>query len=256
MLHLINLHPVTMKSKRKRNTIPPPEESKTTSLLPDASKCKHNRNTDIIYGEIYCSKCHTVYDFWNVHNDQDEKIKGSNIVIWDRQYDKSRWTGYSIDMMLGKNSWELPDMCWLELAREVPDPFKWYDVYKVFQRYQLLKYWVAFGNVIGLKIKINKKIMSHFEKYMDIGHGKYSISYYYLLYKFTQLFGEEGDEKYVPLKNSQTWCKKTDLWWQQICEKEGWEFKPTKIYSLNWGKEEFLRKFAASLKRYLKGGKN
>lgn len=261
-MYLINTNPKSLKSKRVRQT---EEEKKKLaeslslnkykfkrSLLRDATKCKHNRNIDEIHGEIYCSKCYTIYDFWNVHNDQDEKVKGSNIVIWDRQYDKSRWTGYSIDAMMGKINWELPDQCWLELIREIPDPFKWYDVYKVFQKYQLLKYWIAFGNFIDKPPKLNKKIMAHFAKYMEIGHGKYSISYYYLLYKFTQLFGDEGDEQYIPLKNSITWCKKTDLWWKEICEKEGWEFKPTKVYSINWDKEQYLRKFASCVKSYIK----
>lgn len=213
--------------------------------------CHHNRNVDQDSGEVYCSKCFAICDLWFVTNDQDEKVKNSNLIVWNRNYDKSRWTNYSLDMMLGKNNHELTDQCWLELLREVPDPFTWYNVYKVFQKYQLLKYWIAFGCFIGMRPKLNKKIMDHFLKHMQMKYGKYAISYYYLLYKFTQMFGEPGDERLIPLKNSVTWVRKTDQWWSEICEKEGWEFKTTKIYKIEWKKEEFLKKFAHSVKKYI-----
>lgn len=212
--------------------------------------CKHNRNIDETYGEIYCSKCFAVHDTWFV-KDEDNKNKNSNIVIWSREYDKSRWTGYSLDMMLGKNNHELTDQCWFEVIRDIPDPFKWYDVYKVFQKYQLLKYWVAFGSFINMKPKVNRKIMAYFNSYQEMKQGKYAISYYYLLYKFTQLFGEEEDAKYIPLKNSKAWCKKTDIWWKEVCKENQWEFKSTIIYDIDWDKENHLRKFAKCLKEYI-----
>lgn len=213
--------------------------------------CKHMRLLDEVYGEVCCPKCGLIHDVWFV-KDHDDKVKNNNIVIWNREYDKSRWTGYSLDMMLGKNSHELTDQCWLEIMREIPDPFRWYDVYKAFQKFQLLKYWVAFGHYIGKGPKLNMQIMNYFNKYMDIGHGKYSISYYFLLYKFTQMFGDnKGDEQFIPLKNSVAWCKKTDIWWKEICKENDWVFYRTKVETISWNKEEHLRKFAATLKRYI-----
>lgn len=243
-----NLNPVSNKSHRKRK----PEPNFEPKIKRDkAMFCKHNRNLDITYGEIYCTKCNAIYDSWFVNGEEQEKVKNANIVVWNRNYDKSRWTTYSLDTMLGKNNYELTDQCWLELIREVPDPFTWYQVYKVFQKYQLLKYWIAFGCYIGMRPKLNRKVMNHFAKYMEIGHGKYAISYYYLLYKFVQLWGNPGDERLIPLKNSVTWVRKTDIWWKEICIKEGWEFKPTKIYKIEWNKEEYLKKFAYSVKKYI-----
>lgn len=212
--------------------------------------CNHAYEKDLVYGESYCPKCFLIHGIWFVDESQD-KIKSNNIVIWNREYDKSRWTGYSLDMMLGKNNHELTDQCWLEIIRDIPDPFRWYDVYKVFQKYRLLKYYVAFGHYIGKKPKLNIQIMNHFNKYMDIGHGKYSISYYFLLYKFTQLFGEKGDEQLIPLKNSVAWCKKTDVWWKEVCKEHDWVFKRTKVEKISWDKEQFLKKFAKTLKTYI-----
>jgi len=245
-----NLHPVPHKST-KQHTSFTPHKSKKKPKKPDrALTCKHHRLIDETYGEVYCPKCFAIHDSWFVH-EPDMKNKNSNLIIWNREYDKSRWTGYSLDMMLGKNSHELTDQCWLEIIRDIPDPFRWYDVYKVFQKYYLLKYWVAFGDFIGLRPKLNQNIMNHFATYMEIGHGKYSISYYFLLYKFTQLFGEPGDEERIPLKNSAAWCRKTDIWWEQICDQHGWIFHETVQHKITWNKQEFLSKFAKCVKKYI-----
>jgi len=240
-----NVNGVKLKSYKKRK----PEPNWEQRIVDKAEICKHNRNIDPIYGEVYCSKCFAIYDYWYVKDPED---KGSNtMIVWNRKYDKTRWTTYSLEYMQGSKNDDLTAQLWLELIRDVPDPFRWYDVYKAFQKNQLLKYWIAFGSFIGMKIKLNRTIMDYFNKYMEIGHGKYSISYFYLLYKFTQLFGEEGDEQYIPLKNSAAWCKKTDIWWKEICEKEGWKFIQTKVYKINWDKEQFLKKYALSVKRYI-----
>lgn len=258
-MNMLKLPTVSNKSKKVRKPEPNWEwlrELEDLKQQPkgfrNASKCNHNRIADPIYGEIYCNKCFAV-DLWIVSDDKNDKIKNSNIIIWNRNYDKSRWTGYSLDMMIGKNNHELTDQVWLEIIRDIPDPFRWYDVYKVFQKYKLLKYWVAFGSYINMKPVMNPTIFTYFTKYMEIKQGKYAISYYYLLYKFTQLFGtNEEDEKYIPLKNSAAWCKKTDLWWIDICKQEGWEYKPTKVYKIEWHKEETLSKLSNCIKKYIR----
>src|SRR3954469_633592 len=170
-----NLNPKEHKSYRKRLPMPTFEEPKDKDK---ALRCKHNRNFDEKYGEIYCSKCYTIYDQMYAKETND-KNPNSNLIIWNRVYDKSRWTTYSLELMQGKKNDDFTCQLWLELIREVPDPFRWYDVYKVFQKSKLLKYWIAFGSYIGLNIKLNRKIMVNFNKYMEIGHGKYSISYFY-----------------------------------------------------------------------------
>lgn len=253
-----NLNPKPNKSYRKRLPEPDFEHILNENLVKNPSKhdlkpmrCKHNRNIDMMYGEIYCSKCFAIHDSWMV-KEEDEKVKNANIIIWSREYDKSRWTGYSLDMMMGKNNSELPDQLWLDIIRDIPDPFRWYDVYKVFQKHKLLKYWVGFGHFIGMGPKLNKTIMAYFNTYMEIGHGKYSISYYYLLYKFTEMFGNPGDEQYIPLKNCVAWCKKTDEWWETVCDEHQWIFTKTKVHWLSWNKEEVLSKFATAIKKYLK----
>jgi|SRR5688572_24914786 len=245
-----NLVPVSNKSKRDRATKESEKQTKKKIRKDRALTCKHIRAIDTLYGEVYCPKCFAIHDTWFVP-DEDTKVKNTNIIIWNREYDKSRWTGYSLDMMLGKNSHELTDQCWLEIIRDIPDPFRWYDVYKVFQKYSLLKYWVAFGDYIGMKPKLNPKIMNYFATYMEIGRNKYSVSYYFLLYKFTQMFGEKGDEERIPLKNSAAWCKKTDIWWEEICDENGWIFEKTIQHKITWNKQEFLRKFAFSVKKYI-----
>lgn len=244
-----NVMCVKQKSYRQRLPMPAFDEP----IIKDrALKCIHNRNFDEVYGEIYCSKCWAVYDLLFV-KDPEDKCGNTNLIVWDRTYDKSRWTNYSLELMQGKKNDDFTCQLWLELIRDVPDPFKWYDVYKVFQRSKLLKYWIAFGSYIGYGIKLNKKIMAHFNKYIDIGHGKYSISYFFLLYKFTQLFGQDPeDARFVPLKNSATWCKKTDIWWKDVCEEHGWKFIPTKIYKIDWNKEVFLKQYAYTVNKYIK----
>lgn len=243
----INLNAPRQKKKLKQEPIeylePQPEDSCLT--------CKHERKLDMTYGEVYCSKCFAVYDNWWITED-DKKNKNSNAIIWNRNYDKSRWTNYSLDLMLGVNNHEITDRTWLELLEEIPDPCTWYEVYKIFQKYDLLKYYVAFGSFVGLKPKFNSTIMEHFEAHVDMTINQYRVSYFYLLYKFTQLFGEEGSEQYIPLKNSKAWCKKTDNWWELMCIENGWHFFPTKIHKIHWNKKYHLEKFTSCMKEYTK----
>lgn len=222
--------------------------------------CKHRKVLDRTSGEIACQKCGVISDVWFITPQEDKATNlgnsGSNMVIWNRGYDKSRWTTYTLDILSGKSDAILTDQLWLELCREIPDPFRWYDVYKVFQRYKLLKYWMAFGHFIGMQAPLNKEIIDFFNKNVDMGHGKYCISYMYLLYKFTQMFGEPGDERLIPLKYSVAWCRKTDKWWEIMCLEHGWNFQPTKVYKIPWHKEEYLKKFAHYVKDYISSSLN
>lgn len=239
-----NVNAIKLKCHRKHTSL---KEYRLKKEKP----CRHRKVLDRVAGEIGCKKCGLISDMWFVPPRED-KTNESNIVIWNRNYDKSRWTNYTLDILQGKSNNILPDQLWLELLREIPDPFRWYDVYKVFQKYKLLKYWMGFGHFIGMKVKLSKEIVDFFNQNVEMGHGKYNISYMYLLYKFVQMFGQPGDERLIPLKYSPTWCRKTDGWWELVCLDNGWEFKPTKLYKIPWHKEELLKKFARYMKEYLK----
>lgn len=241
-LFIPNVNGVKLKSKRRR---PKTQVLKQKIVKP----CKHIKRLNKDSGEIGCEKCGEICDTWFIPPKQD-KTNESNTVIWNRAYDKSRWTTYSLEMMSGRCNDCLPDQLWLELCREVPDPFRWYDVYKVFQRYKLLKYWIAFGSFIGYKVKLNRTIIDYFNDHMEMKYGKYCVSYMYLLYKFTQMFGEPGSEQFIPLKYSASWYRKTDGWWEIMCLENNWEYYPTKIHKIKWNKQEFLRKFAYCVKEY------
>jgi hypothetical protein len=239
-----NVNAVKLKSYRKRKNL------KNNLKVAKVKTCKHSKQLDRVSGEIACTKCGVVLDMWFI-TPKEDKGQESNLIIWNRNYDKSRWTTYTLDILHGKSNGVFTEQLWLELCREVPDPFRWYDVYKVFQKYKLLKYWMAFGNFIGKPAKLNKEIVNFFNENVEMGHGKYCISYMFLLYKFTQMFGEEGAEQFIPLKYSQAWCRKTDHWWEFICLENGWDFQPTKVYKIKWDKEEFLKKFAHYVRDYI-----
>lgn len=245
-----NVHAKKLKSYRKRYKMP----LRLKPISPVHKKCKHKKALDKTSGEIACVKCGEVCDVWfmNPKEDKGTQENSGNMVIWNRGYDKSRWTTYTLDALQGKINAQLTDQLWLDLLREIPDPFRWYDVYKVFQKYKLLKYWMGFGEVIGMKAKLTKPIIDFFNEHVEMGHGKYCISYMYLLYKFTQMFGEPGDERLIPLKYSASWCKKTDGWWEIMCLENQWDFYATKVYKIPWNKQEVVRKFANYVRDYLK----
>lgn len=242
-----NINAVKKKSYRNHSRL----KEKSGVHQRKEKSCVHQKVLDRTSGEIVCKKCGLVSDVWFIHP-KEERGNESNMIIWNRAYDKSRWTTYTLEILQGKSNNQLTDQLWLELLREVPDPFRWYDVYKVFQKYKLLKYWMGFGNYIGMDVKLDKHIVNFFNEHVEMGHGKYNISYMYLLYKFVQMFGNPGDERLVPLKYSVSWCKKTDGWWEIMCLENNWEFKPTKVYKIAWNKEEILKKFARSMRDYLK----
>lgn len=219
--------------------------------------CKHEEFNDKESGDIICKKCFVIISSEFINDNEDDKIKNFGIHYWKRDYDRARWTTYAIEYMKGYKNDELPRQLWLQLAREVPDPLKWYDIYKVFHNYQIGKdknrtgvsdHWMGFGAFFKIPIIFNEQILYYAEKYSNKKINKNRINYNYLLYKFTQLFGDIEDQaKFIPLKGSKTWCENMDIWWKKFCLKEWFEFKPTKIYQINWCKQKELHLLDKSL---------
>lgn len=220
-------------------------EYKNTVLdepLADCTKCKHILEYDLESADQYCVLCHQIVGSQEIIEINKDKVKQANIPIWRRDHDRARWTGYLLDYAKGYYNHEIIDSCWKYLLNDIPEVFSWYDIYKIYHYYKLNDYWIGFGDKVGLKIKLNTQILYYADKYTDYRKGKYRISYMYLIYKFTQLFGEPHDERFVPLKGKLTWIIKMDDWWKEFCAKEWFEFKPTKIYYLKWNKLDELQK--------------
>ncbi len=235
---LPNLNPV----KRKKLIF---EESSSLFTLECSSLtnvCCHVSEIDIDTKDIYCIKCYEIIvenDVLNLSKYENEKVKQANIPIWRRDHDRARFTGYTLEYMSGYYIHEYVDRLWLYIMEEVPNKFKWFDVYKVGQKYRIGDDWLGFGTYIGLKPKLNRMIVDYADKYTNYKIGIYRVSYLYLLYKFTQLFAEdEHDCRFIPLKGQLKWILKMDHWWKKFCLKEWFQYKPTRIYELTWNKKE------------------
>lgn len=198
--------------------------------------CKHKPRIDPVTSDWVCIKCHQIYDITMIHKDHS-KVKNQEILIWNREYDKSRWIWNGLEYLNGNFNDHLNDLCWLELLQEIPNPCSWYDIYSVFHKYRITDYWTCFPSYVGIAPTIDKKVVFHLFKYSSLGYTKYRISYLYLLYKFTQMFGSIEEARKIPMKASKNWIDKTDDWWCEICEEKGWIFIPTEHVEIWWPKD-------------------
>lgn len=202
-------------------------------------ECRHVALIDPVTSDWICKKCHCIFDHTMINKDQS-KVKNQEILIWNREYDKSRWIYNGLEYLNGNFNHYLNDLCWLELLQEIPNPCVWYDIYHVFHKYRMTDFWTCFPSYIGMSPNLNRTIIYHVLKYCDLGYTKYRISYLYLVYKFTQLFGSIEEARKIPIKGSKGWIKKTDAWWKEICKQNSWTFIETEKVQIEWQKEYIL----------------
>lgn len=220
-----------------------------SNIMLGKSICNHLLEVDEEEGYYYCVICYDIVDQVFITDEKDDKIKQQHQVIWSRDYDRNRWKNYGIEYLTGVNNEKLTDQIWLDVIREVPKTFTWYEVYKIFQRNNLLEYWTAFGSYVGLPVPLSMDVMKKVDQYLNYCNTKYRITYLYLMYKFVQL--EQGEEmaKYIPLGRSKAWCKKTDGWWKEVCMEEKMEYRDTKLHELSWDKDNVCSKIYQHLKQ-------
>lgn len=229
-----------IQNKKRKSHI---KHCKKLPVRKEPPKCKHSKTVrDVEIGSYICLQCHEIVDQIYIL-----KLEG-RINVWNRSYDRNRWKDYGIEYLNGKNSDRLTAQVWMAVLKEIPVEFTWYQVFKVFQRCSILEYWLALPNVLKMPCVITTEVMHLVDKYLNICQTKYRITYLFLMYKFVQLLGKEGDERYVPLARSKAWCKKTDEWWKTVAEQEGFKFKPTVIYTNTWDKENILRQMGRTVK--------
>lgn len=233
---------ITASHKSKRLYVDPYECKKQAE-----PPCQHVGRPNMETGEYVCEICHAIYDQVYVH-ERDLHKPEQEILIWNRNYDKARWVQNGLELLNGSKNEHFNDTLWYELLVELPNPFTWYEAYKVFHQYRITDMWTCLPSFIDLKPILNKKIVHHVYEYSDLGYTKYRISYLYLIYKFTQMFGSETEAAKIPLKGSKPWIKKTDEWWYTVCKDKGWKFIPTKMHSLKWDKENIVAQLKANLK--------
>lgn len=236
------------KNKKKHFDIFSPQAT-ILKQIQEKPICQHLIEIDEEEGYYYCTLCFDIVDQVFITDDKDEKVKQQHQVIWSRDYDRNRWKNYGIEYILGQNNSKITDQVWLDVLRSVPKEFTWYDIYKTFQTNNLLEYWTAFSSMAELPIPLTPEILEKVDKYLNLCNTKYRVTYLYLMYKFVQLQQGEEQAKYIPLARSKAWCKKTDVWWKEICIKEGIEFYPTKCHSLKWNKEKICSNLFQHLKK-------
>lgn len=239
--------PNTTKPKRKSKRIYRDPYEYQLNKIP---KKPHIHKPKDIYEtmEYICSKCHEILGPFLIHNNRHEKVKNQEILIWRQVYEKSFYVIQGIEQLMANQENTFNDLFWKEILEEIPCPCNWYQVYQVFHKYRLTYYWTCFPGYVGLRPNLSQKILYYVHQYSDIGYTKYRISYMYLLYKFTQMFGTEEDADRIPVKGSSGWFVKTDEWWKQFCEEQQWEFIPSnRKIKLHWDKEGILKQLNANI---------
>lgn len=228
-----------MKFKRHKQSVQRPKPLKA---------CRHRGRIDPVTSDHVCIKCHEIFDITMINKDVS-KVKNLDILIWNREYDKSRWIWDGLEYLNGDHNDVFNCMMWKELLEEIPNPCTWYQIYQIFHKYRITDYWTCFPSYVGLAPSLNPTIVYHLFKYSHLGYTKYRISYLYLLYKFTQMFGSKEEAQKIPIKGSKPWIQKTDAWWKTICEEHAWSFIPSETVKLKWNKnfivealEEYLQK--------------
>lgn len=219
-------------------------ESAIPLTLPYKLKCEHPKAREIHdydLGAVICGHCHEWLDQIYINHDKDDHIKQAHNVIWERTYDRNKWKNYGLQTMNGENNEKLSDQIWYDILKDIPNPFTWHQVYKVFQTHSCKDYWTAFGSYIGLPNPLNHKILTYVDKYINHARTKYRVNYMYFAFKFVQMF-KPGEEKYIPIKQSKKWMADTDEWWREVCESDGLHFEasgdPVKI---QWNKDKIVQ---------------
>lgn len=220
-----------------------------SALGTNEKKCKHSYLFDLEVNEFICVKCFVIET--RIENrDETYHNTNSNIRIWRRDHDRQRWTDEDLDYCKGLHNSTISESFWLNLLREVPDEFTWYQVYKVFQKNGLKKIWMGFGDFIGMKAKLSKPVICYANKYTHFKMCEnYRIPYMYLIYKFTQLYGDKDAAQTIPFKASKNWIDKADIWWKEICDLHHIPFQKTIKYKIKWNKKQIVEKLVICLKR-------
>ena len=214
--------------------------------------CKrHYIQLDYKNYDSYCTKCFQITSELGISRNDDEIKRNQHYIpLYNKEYDRSKWNNYKLEYIRGDFNSDIMDQAQYFIMEEIPDPFTWYDVSKVFLKYKLADYWLGFGGWLGpeYKCKLSPLIVSLADEYTETKLNNYRVNYCYVLYKLCQLFGEKHDCRLVPMKGKAIWLYKMDKWWEKICEQKGYEFKVSVIYKFHWNKKRRLEKFKLCLK--------
>jgi hypothetical protein len=203
--------------------------------------CNHKLKHDYETGESICVICYEICD--RIMITENFKCKNSDILIWDRQYDKTRWIKETVEYLKGEHNDRFCDVFWHDMLVEIPNPCTWKDVYQVFHNYKLTDYWLCFASYVGITFPNDKYVIEQTIQYSYLGYTKYSISFLYLMYKFTQM-KSEVESTHIPFKASIAWIKKTDEWWKTICSEHHWSYHESKVNKVSWPKKHIVDSLA------------
>jgi hypothetical protein len=216
--------------------------------------CKHYIKTDPKNYDSYCIYCHQIVSEHGItHYDDEIKRNQHYIPMFIKEYDRSKWNNCKLEYIRGDFNVEITDQVQYFILEEIPDPFTWYDVSKVFLKYKLPDYWLGFGNWLGndYKCHLTPLVVKLADEFTETKMKNYRINYCYLLYKFMQLhYGHECRK--VPMKGKAIWLYKMDKWWETICKEKNYEFKISVIYKFHWNKKARLEKFKSCIERMSK----
>lgn len=181
--------------------------------------------------------------------DSEDKNPQCHMKYWRRDHDRGRWTNEILSKLKGEGEQDIFSVhIWYGIISLVPETFTWKLVYDAFKISGLEDQWLMFGWFVDLKPNLNEKVLTYTENYSNTFKGKYRFNYLYLLYKFTQLFGQEGDEMRIPIKISAYCLNKTDIEWKEICDRDKLKFIPSKVYHLKYDKSRILDQLIKSFK--------
>lgn len=207
---------------------------------------KHYIQLDFKNYDAYCIHCHQIVSESGItHYDDEIKRNQHYIPIFNKEYDRTKWNVNKLEFIQGNFNINIGDETQYFIMEEIPDPFTWYDVSKVFLKYKLADYWLGFGSWLGKEYKCNliPAVVKLAEQYTETKINNYRVNYCYILYKLTQLYGKPHDCRLVPMKGKAIWLYKMDKWWEQICNEKHYEFKVSVIYKFYWNKKARLEKF-------------
>lgn len=213
--------------------------------------CKrHYIQIDFKNYDSYCIYCHQIVSEHGItHHDDEIKRNQHYIPMFSKEYDRAKWNNYKLEYIRGDFNADIMDEAQYFIMEEIPDPFTWYDVSKVFLKYKLADYWLGFGNWLGpdYKCHLTPYIVALADEYTETKLKNYRVNYCYVLYKLMQLFGKPHECRLVPMKGKAIWLYKMDKWWEEICKEKGYEFKVSVIYKFHWNKMARLQKFKACI---------
>lgn len=168
--------------------------------------------------------------------------------IWSRQHDRKRWNNITLMYFNGFNYDLLSLQGWYIIVSETPNPFKWYDVFKVFQKQlKWTEIWLTFGWYIDKPVELTKISIIMANKFTNCFKEKYRFNWIYMLYKFVQIYDNKST-CLIPLKLTKACLIKTDKAWKIVCKEHDLIYMDSVIYSITFDKERILKTILEGMK--------